>query len=107
MPRWLWWTPLAGLTVLVAVLGLRLGWVAVSLTETEVIEGQAARYLAEHGEGADVTDCQAEPGRSAFVWMTVECRPDASPFRYRYHVSHLGSLLFWERFVPEFKGPLS
>ena len=79
----------------------------MTLTETVVIERQAQRYLADHGAGAKVTDCFAEPADEVLIWMTVECRPTDATARFRYHVHPLGGLLFWERYVPELKGPLT
>jgi len=71
MPRWLWWTPLAVLTLLAGLLLFRQGWIAAHMTETDVIDHFAARYVAEHG--GQKSDCVAVPGRSAQVWIEVHC----------------------------------
>ncbi|QFT60298.1 hypothetical protein FIU94_15830 [Sulfitobacter sp. THAF37] len=71
MPRWLWWTPLAVLTVVVGVLLFRQGWIAAQMTETDVIDHYASRYVAEHG--GRKTDCHAVPASAPRVWIEVRC----------------------------------
>lgn len=70
MPRWLWWLPLGVLTLVAGLLMFRQGWLAAHMTETDVINHYAARYVAEHG--GDLRDCVAVPGRAA-VWIEVRC----------------------------------
>ena len=74
MPRWLWWTPLAVLTVIAGLLVFRQGWIAAHLTETDVINHYAARYVTDHG--GQKADCLAVPGRTAGVWIEVRCGAD-------------------------------
>ncbi|KUF09105.1 hypothetical protein [Pseudoponticoccus marisrubri] len=93
MPRWLWFAPLAVLLVAVALFGFRQGWIVANLTETDVIEAMAARYLAEAGPQARASDCVARPGRE--VWLVVAC---GGPGMWEYRVDRLGRLK--ERFGP-------
>ena len=68
---------------LVAVIGLRLGWLAASLTETDVIERYAAAYLAEAGAGAALSNCHAETAQGHWVKLRVICRhPDGREWRF-------------------------
>ncbi|WP_298842171.1 hypothetical protein [uncultured Roseobacter sp.] len=83
MPRWLWFAPLACLAVAFAGWGFRMGWIAATITETDVIETFAAEYLSTAGAGAQRTDCLARPGSGDGVWITVICaRPDGPAYRY-------------------------
>ncbi|PTX56577.1 hypothetical protein C8N43_1236 [Litoreibacter ponti] len=65
----------------------------LKLTETEIIETYAARYLDTHPQ-ADMTHCRARPGQGA-TRMVVICGPE--PFdaarHYEYHVGPLGGLI--------------
>jgi len=65
----------------------------LKLTETEIIETFAARYLATHAD-ARLTHCRAQPGRGG-TRMVVICGPE--PFdasrHYEYHVGPLGGLI--------------
>lgn len=68
---------------------------ALLITETEIIEAYADRYLADAGEGAKRTDCRAQPGTGSGVRMVVICGPaqfDAAR-HYEYHVGPLGGLI--------------
>lgn len=96
MPRWLWFAPLAALVAALAVWGFRLGWIAATITETDVIEAWTAHYLAHEGPGALVTDCTAQPGTDDRVWILVSCVPQSGA-RVDYPVDRLGRLL---RVVP-------
>ena len=83
MPRWLWFAPLACLAVAAAGWGFRMGWIAATITETDVIETFAAEYTSTVGAGAKRTDCVARPGTGQGVWITVTCTaPDGRPYRY-------------------------
>lgn len=78
MRRWAIFAPLAALVVLTGYLGLRLGQ---PLGDAEIIERAAARYLAEAGAGAVLTDCAATPHPEAR--MIVVCRhADGRSFSY-------------------------
>ncbi|MEM6303633.1 MAG: hypothetical protein AAF744_02875 [Pseudomonadota bacterium] len=92
--RWLWWLPLALLTVFCAIVGLRYGMQVVNTTETDVIAHYAARYVAETGEGARLTDCVAAPAdEMPHVWLKVLCRPPGSPGKVTaYLVNRFGGL---------------
>lgn len=68
--------PLAGLLLAAGALGLWLGLRAVPPTETEIIEAQAARYVAE--TGGNLLDCFAVPSGVAGVRMVVICEPDGA-----------------------------
>lgn len=84
MPRRLLFLPVLALIAAVAGIGLLLGGRAVLTTETEVIERVAARYLADAGQGALRSDCDARPATSADLWLVVVCG------RYEYFVDAYG-----------------
>lgn len=93
MPRWLWWTPLGLLTVGVALMGLRWGWVAATISETDVINRYAERYVQERGGGAAMTDCVAMPGRAdQGIWLVVRCAAPDTDSAFEYHVDRFGRL---------------
>ncbi|NNF73342.1 MAG: hypothetical protein HKN02_14260 [Rhodobacteraceae bacterium] len=56
------------LALLAAVLGVMMGTRQAALSETEVINAYAARYVAE--TGGVPTDCAAVPGRGE-VWLII------------------------------------
>ena len=99
MPRWLWWMPLVGIVTLMALHFFRLGWIAANLTETEVIEVYAQRYLADRardgtGDGARISDCFAYPGGAPGIWLHIVCGPHGDPSRrYEYEVDRLGQFV--------------
>lgn len=68
---------LAGvLACAVALAGFIIGWRVSTLTESDVIEAAAARYVADH-KGAP-EQCEARPGTPP-VWITVLCgSPDVT-----------------------------
>jgi hypothetical protein len=95
-----YWIPVALLTLLLAVIGLRYGILRQGITETDVITLYAQRYLADHaGSGRpgepQVTDCSARPGEGGWSWLIVTCRPPGSGAAalYRYEVNVLGGLI--------------
>ena len=79
--------PLAALVVLTGYLGLRLGQPP---SETEIIARYAARYVAEAGPGAQVTDCAAAPHPQARMVVVCHHSDGAS---YRYVVGARGGLI--------------
>ena len=75
----IWLLPVAALTVAAGYLGWRLGQ---PVTESEIIERFAARYLSQAPAGAARTDCLARAGQGA-VRLTVICaHPDGAVFVY-------------------------
>ena len=66
--------PLAGLLAVAGAIGLWLGLAAVPPTETEIIETQAARYVAE--TGGEWLDCYAVPSGVEGVRLIVICEPE-------------------------------
>ncbi|WP_370401805.1 hypothetical protein [Sulfitobacter sp. JB4-11] len=99
MPRWLWWAPFALLTLVGAIYVFRLGFIAATITETDVINRYAADYVAETGSGAALADCHARPGRGEpGIWIVVVC---AGPEGVRsYHVNRFGGLEYRDRASP-------
>ena len=98
MPRWLWWAPLGLLTLGAAVMGLRLGWIAATITETDVITRFSQTYLADHGAAAEVTDCYATPGQDLRgIWIVVRCQPFGGEGTYAYFVNGFGGLEYARR----------
>lgn len=87
MPRWLWWTPVAALLILAAVLGFRQGWLMANLSESDAIEAWAARYMEE--TGAPQADCTAVPGVQ--VWLVIRCGTGQD--RRVYRLDRLGRLV--------------
>ena len=96
--RLLWWAPLGLAAVAAALVGLRYGWIATQITETDVITHYAQKYLSDHGASARLEDCVARPGQSARgVWIVVSCQPEGVQGRYEYHVNRFGALSFGTR----------
>ncbi|RLJ60337.1 hypothetical protein BCF46_0535 [Litoreibacter meonggei] len=66
----------------------------LKLTEAQIIETYAARYLDTH-PAAKRTDCRARPALVKTTRMVVICGPE--PFdaarHYEYHVGPLGGLI--------------
>jgi len=88
--RWLIWAPLLVLALGAGAYGLRLGYLVMNITETDVINHYAARYADEAG-GA-LTDCVAFPGDEG-IWIVVACGPLCGPGRREYHVNRVGWLV--------------
>jgi hypothetical protein len=92
MPRWVWFAPFAVLVLALGIWGFRLGWIAATLTETDVILAYTNRYLDTRGADGEPTDCSARPGRDASVWILVTCvAPDGT--RHDYPVDRFGRLV--------------
>lgn len=80
------------------LVGLRYGWIADTITETDVITHYAQRYLQEHGDGAALSDCVAVPGGEIpGIWVVVRCHPQGVAQRYEYYVNRLGGYEYGER----------
>ena len=83
--------PLVVLTTVAALLVFRMGYVAAKITETDVINHYAARYVAEEPEGRQMTDCVARPSKADGVWLVVHCGGAAHVVEYR--VNRFGQLV--------------
>jgi hypothetical protein len=97
--RWLWWLPLGLLGLSLALIGLRWGWIAATITETDVIGRYAAHYVASEGEGAEMSDCVGIPGHDLpGIWIVVRCRPNAGrdSAGRDYFVNRLGGFEYGE-----------
>lgn len=80
MSRWWLFAPFCGLVILAGYLGWQFGQ---PVTETDIINRFAARYVGEAGAGAAVTDCLAQPSPRADVRLVVICtHPDGAVFRF-------------------------
>lgn len=90
MPRWVWFAPFGLLVVVMAAWGFRSGWIAATISETDVIETYTAHYLRQVPSGR-ATDCTGQPGALPQVWILVSCTA-ASGARYDYPVDRLGRL---------------
>lgn len=90
-----------GLAAVAAGLGLVAGWRVATLTETQVIDAYAARYLddarANGIASASERDCIAYPvdWDGGTGWLAVRCGLDA--FSVTYTVNRLGILIAEER----------
>lgn len=91
MPRFLWFVPLGLLVVLVGLWAFRQGWVAATISETDVIEAWTAYYISEEA-GARRSDCSARPGRTDDVWLLVTCL-HADGRRFDFPTDRLGRLV--------------
>lgn len=88
MPRWVWWVPLGLATLVGALLAFRYGWIAATITETDVINGMAHRYVTrDGGAAAQATDCVGLAGQVPGAWITVRCGA------FLYHVDRFGRLI--------------
>lgn len=87
MPRWWIFAPLGGFVGLIALVALLYGKDIAALSESEVINRYAERYVVESGNpNAQITDCLAVPGQGQ-VWLTVRCAG------YDYDVNRFGGLV--------------
>jgi len=64
-----------------AVAGLLMGWRVASMTETDVIEAAADRYVSDHDGRRE--DCAAQPGTPP-VWITVVCTRNGRGAIYQF-----------------------
>ena len=103
MPRWLWFAPLAGLLIAVAIWAFRLGWIATTITETDVITRYSQLYMSEAGASARLTDCAGLPGDREGVWIIVRCQRDGQ--RHDYPVDRFGRLVDIPRDAPQPEAP--
>ncbi|KIN64670.1 hypothetical protein Z946_3562 [Sulfitobacter noctilucicola] len=83
--------PVVVLTVVAGLMVYRAGYIAASITETDVINHYAALYVETGPEGAQVTDCVARPSASDDVWLVVHCGGAAHMVQYR--VDRFGRLV--------------
>jgi hypothetical protein len=91
VPSWVWWVPLGLATLIGALVAFRYGWIAATITETDVINAFAQRYVTQDGgEGARRSDCVGLPGQIDGAWMTVQCGTVS------YHVNGIGALISTE-----------
>ncbi len=83
----------AALTVAAGTLGYVAGKRQASLSETDVINAYAARYVQDRGlDPAEIRQCHAVPGQSDPVWLVVVCAQGQAAER-AYFVGHNGALL--------------
>ena len=88
MPRWGWFVPLGLATLVGALLAFREGWIYATITETDVINAMATRYVSEDGgPDAAFSDCVGLAGQVDGAWITVRC---GDTF---YHVNRRGRLI--------------
>lgn len=104
MPRWLWWAPFALLTLAGAIYVFRLGLIAATITETDVINRYAQDYVEGAGAGAAFEDCHARPAEDEpGIWIVVVCV--GSEGRQSYHVNRFGGLEYRDRPAPNRTAP--
>lgn len=88
MPRWIRWVPLGFATLAGALLAFRYGWIAATITETDVINAFAKRYVTQDGRAdARAGDCVGLAGQINGAWITVRCG------EISYHVNRFGRLI--------------
>ena len=86
--------PLGLATLVGALIAFRYGWIAVTITETDVINAVANRYVTnDGGEHARAGDCVGLSGQIAGAWITVQCGPKT------YHVNQFGTVISTETTV--------
>lgn len=112
MARWLWWVPIGVLTLWLALHFFRLGWISANLTETEVIDTYAEKYLHDVlrdgvADGRAKSDCVAYPSADSRIWLVVVCAPN-NRRGYEYHVDSLGQFVHGgdRPILPEHVDPL-
>ncbi len=88
MGRLVWWVPLGLATLVGALLAFRYGWIAATITETDVINAMATRYVTQDGgPGASSRDCVGLAGQIEGAWITVRCGD------FAYHVNRFGRVM--------------
>ena len=91
-PRWLYWMPLAVVTICAALWLFRLGWIAAHVDESALLDHYARLYVAETGAGARRSDCVGRPGQDRAVRLLIQCTaPDGE--RRVYAIGRFGALL--------------
>jgi hypothetical protein len=92
--KWLWWAPLGVLIVGAGLLGLRLGYVALNVSETDVINAYAAQYVERSAPNGRLTDCHAVPGDGfPGIWIVVSCRAPGGAWEgVDFYANRLGGL---------------
>lgn len=91
-PRWLYWMPLAVVTVCGALWLFRLGWIAAHVDESALLDHYARLYVAETGDGARLSDCVGRPGQDRAVRLVISCTGHDGNRRV-YAIGHFGGLL--------------
>ena len=77
-----------------ALIGLRRGWIVATMTETDVINAYAQRYLRTGGPDAALSDCVALSGAAyPGVWLIVRCVPETGEGAVDYYVNRRGGLV--------------
>ena len=92
MPRWFWFAPLTALVLALAVWAFRLGWIAATVTETDVIEKWTLHYLETKSPTARASDCTGQPGTAPGVWILVSCVNGLGE-RHDFPVNRFGRLV--------------
>lgn len=81
------------LTVAAGTLGYLAGSRHAALSETDVINAYADRYVQDQGlDPVDIRRCHAVPGRADPVWLVVVCA-EGSVAERAYFVGRNGALL--------------
>lgn len=84
---------MAVLTVAAGTLGYLAGSRQAALSETDVINAYADRYVRDQGlDPGDIRRCHAVPGRADPVWLIVVCAQGQAAER-AYFVGRNGELL--------------
>lgn len=91
-PRLILIIPLLIIGGLLAIVGLRLGVMVATTSETDVINRYAAKYVATYPETGAIEDCHGLPGEGRGVWIIVVCSEDRPATRMEYRVNRLGGL---------------
>lgn len=92
------WHIIGLISLIVAVLGLRLGYKAATLTETDIIDHFTGLYLEENlgrGTVADSSDCYAVPEAGFYRRMRVVCAREG--VRVDYVIGYWGQVISHSR----------
>lgn len=87
MDKRLLFLPFAGVVVLAGYLGWQTGQ---PLSETDVLNHYAGKWVIEGPDGAATTDCYGVPGEIPGVWMIVIC--EKGPYSRRTPVGDDGNV---------------